>query len=204
LLFDPGTEHKYSNAGFTILQLIIERVTGEKYEPFIHQHVLRPMRITRMHLERPGGYGPDETRRYEPGGRRPAPRRAANWLAPSGALARFAAAVAGSGGRPTFLNPRTMALMLEYPPSLRAAGREKERPVHVGLGWDNVQTFPDGTYRFSKNGGKPGVQAWLEHLETGIDWALMFNTGEPKENPNPLGEARKMMYAAFAQILGRG
>jgi CubicO group peptidase (beta-lactamase class C family) len=204
LLFDPGTEHKYSNAGFIILELIIERVTGQRYEPFIHQHVLRPMGIARMQLERPGGYVPEETHRYLPGGRRPAQRRAANWLAPSGALARFASAVAGSGGGPTFLNPRTMALMLEYPPSLRAAGREQERRAHVGLGWDTVETFPNGTFRFSKNGGKPGVQAWLEHLETGIDWALLFNTGEPKEASNPLGEARKMMYGAFAQILGRG
>jgi hypothetical protein len=93
--------------------------------------------------------------------------------------------------------------MLEYPPSLRAAGQRQRASGHVGLGWDTVEEFPNGRYRFSKNGGKPGVQAWLEHLETGIDWAFMFNTGAPKEGPNPMGQARKMMYQAFDQILRR-
>jgi CubicO group peptidase (beta-lactamase class C family) len=204
LLFAPGTEHRYSNAGFIVLRLVIERASGERYEPFIRQHILRPMGITGMHLEPERGYGPDETHRYQAGGRRPAPRNTGNWLASSGELARFASAVAGSGGGPTFLSPKTTALMLECPPSLRAARKGRPDASHVGLGWDSAEVFPNGTYRFSKNGGKPGVQAWLEHLESGIDWALFFNTGAPKERPNPQGEARKMMYEAFAQILRRG
>jgi len=204
LLFDPGTDHRYSNAGFVVLRLVIERASGEKYEPFIRQHIVRPMGITGMHLEPERGYGPDETHRYQPGGRRLAQRAAGNWLASSGELVRFASAVAGSGEGPTFLSPKMTAIMLECPPSLRAAGKAKPGAPHVGLGWDTAEVFPNGTYRFSKNGGKPGVQAWLEHLETGIDWALFFNTGAPKEGPNPLGEARKMVYATFGQILGRG
>jgi N-acyl-D-amino-acid deacylase len=202
LLFAPGTEHRYSNAGFIVLRLVIERASGQKYEPFIRQHILQPMGLTGMHLEPDRGYGPDETHRYTPGGQHPAHRNTGNWLASSGELVRFAASVAGSGGQ-TFLRPKTTALMLEYPPSLRSAGRQKRGGSHVGLGWDSVEQFPDDRYRFSKNGGKPGVQAWLEHLETGIDWALFFNTGAPKEGPNPLGEARKMMYGALAQLLRR-
>ncbi len=202
LLFNPGTEHRYSNAGFIVLRLVIERASGERYEPFIRQHILRPMGIEQMHLEPERGYGPRETRRYLPGGQRPAPRNAGNWLATSGELARFATAVAGSGGRQTFLRPKTMEVMLECPPSLIASGKAKRNGPHVGLGWDSAEVFPNGTYRFSKNGGKPGVEAWLEHLETGIDWALFFNTGAPKEGPSPLGQARKLMYAEFGRILG--
>jgi N-acyl-D-amino-acid deacylase len=204
LLFDPGTEHRYSNAGFIVLRLVIERASGQRYEPFIKQHILRPMGIEQMHLEPERGYGPRETHRYLPGGQRPAPRNTGNWLASSGELARFASAVAGSGGGPTFLRPKTIELMLECPPSLLASGKAKRGGPHVGLGWDTAQVFPNGAYRFSKNGGKPGVEAWLEHLETGIDWALFFNTGAPKEGPSPLGEARKVMYGAFGRILGQG
>jgi N-acyl-D-amino-acid deacylase len=202
LLFDPGTEHRYSNAGFIVLRLVIERASGEKYQSFISQHILQPMGITRMHLESERGYEPDETRRYQPGGQHPAHRNAGNWLATSEDLVRFVSSVAGSGGS-SFLQAETTALMLEYPPSLREPGNRKRGAGHVGLGWDTVEKFGNGRYRFSKNGGKPGVQAWLEHLETGIDWAFLFNTGAPKEGPAPMGQARKLMYQAFGQILGR-
>jgi N-acyl-D-amino-acid deacylase len=204
LLFDPGTDPRYSNAGFIVLRLVIERASGERYEPFIRQHILQPMGITHMHLEPERGYGPAETHRYLPGGQRPAPRNTGNWLAQSGELARFAAAVAGSAGGPTFLSPKFTAIMLECPPSLTASGKAKPNGPHVGLGWDTAELFPNGTCRFSKNGGKPGVEAWLEHLETGIDWALFFNTGAPKEGPSPIGQARKMMYESFDRVLGHG
>jgi N-acyl-D-amino-acid deacylase len=194
LKFDPGTQHAYSNAGFVVLRLVVERVAGQEYESFIKQHVLKPMGITRMRLEEPGNYRPDETHRYKVGGRQPAVRNVANWLATGTSLARFAAAVAGSGG-PPFLGEKVTALMLESPPSLHL------RPgPHVGLGWDTVQQTPRG-YRFSKNGGKPGVQAWLEHLPSGIDFAFLFNTSAPKEGPKPMGEARKLLYAAFESSL---
>ena len=97
LKFDPGTQHAYSNAGFVVLRLVVERVAGQEYGSFIKQHVLKPMGITRMRLEEPGDYRPDETHSYNVGGRQPAVRNVANWLATATSLARFAAAVAGSG-----------------------------------------------------------------------------------------------------------
>jgi N-acyl-D-amino-acid deacylase len=203
LLFEPGTDHRYSNAGFVVLRLVIERVARQPYEAFIKQHVLQPIGITRMHLEPEGGYAPEETHRYQPGGQRPAQRSGGNWLATSGDLVRFASAVAGSGGKPTFLQPQMTTVMLDCPPSLRAAGKANPDGPHVGLGWDTAQIYPKGTFLFSKNGGKPGVIAWLEHLPSDIDWAVLFNTGAPKDGPNPLAEARKVMYAAFGQVLAR-
>jgi CubicO group peptidase (beta-lactamase class C family) len=43
LLFQPGTEWSYSSPGIEILGRIIEVCSGEKYEDFIAQHVLRPL-----------------------------------------------------------------------------------------------------------------------------------------------------------------
>jgi CubicO group peptidase (beta-lactamase class C family) len=107
LLFDPGTEHRYSNAGFIVLRLVIEQASGEKYQPFIRQHILRPMGITRMHLEPERGYEPDETRRYQPGGEHPARRNAGNWLASSEDLVRFVSSVAAAADR-LFCNRRPL------------------------------------------------------------------------------------------------
>ena len=196
LQFDPGTQHAYSNAGFLVLRLVIEHVTGQKYEPFIQDNILRPMGIKQIRMESPGDYLADETHRYQAGGTKAAMRKTGNWLASGDEIAKFAAAVAGSGGK-SFLSPGTTALMLEQPASLK----NQRKGSHVGLGWDSVEKVGNG-HRFSKNGGKPGVQAWLEHLEYGVDWAVMFNTSSPKEGSKPVPEVRKLLYAKFQEILG--
>jgi CubicO group peptidase (beta-lactamase class C family) len=190
LEFAPGSTHKYSNIGFEILRLVIERVAGQAYEPYTQQEILKPMGIVRMRMEQDGDYGPNESHRYQQGGRKPAFRQVANWLAPAQALARFASAVAGSGGEP-FLGPKVSETMLALPPGIQP----NKQGAHVGLGWDTVAREPDG-YRFSKNGGKAGVRAWLEHLPSGIDWAVMFNT-DPPEGRDVLGETRRRMLEFF-------
>ena len=41
LLFDPGSQFSYSNAGFMVLGLIIEKVTGENYFDYVREHVYK-------------------------------------------------------------------------------------------------------------------------------------------------------------------
>jgi CubicO group peptidase (beta-lactamase class C family) len=42
LLFEPGTSRRYSNAGYVVLGLIIERVSGEEYHDYVRKHVFEP------------------------------------------------------------------------------------------------------------------------------------------------------------------
>jgi CubicO group peptidase (beta-lactamase class C family) len=42
LRFDPGTKQEYSNGGYVLLGAIIERVSGEDYYRYIHDHVYAP------------------------------------------------------------------------------------------------------------------------------------------------------------------
>lgn len=42
LLFEPGTEHAYSNSGFIVLGLIIEVVSGMSYFDYVRQHIYQP------------------------------------------------------------------------------------------------------------------------------------------------------------------
>lgn len=46
--FEPGTRQKYSNSGYLLLGLIIEKVTGESYERQILQHVAKPLGMADM------------------------------------------------------------------------------------------------------------------------------------------------------------
>lgn len=43
LQFDPGTKHRYSNAGYNVLAAVIEAATGVTYEEFLASRILRPL-----------------------------------------------------------------------------------------------------------------------------------------------------------------
>jgi len=43
IIMEPGTKWKYSGGGFTILQLIIEEVTGQKFADYMQAEVLDPL-----------------------------------------------------------------------------------------------------------------------------------------------------------------
>ncbi|WP_394821356.1 serine hydrolase domain-containing protein [Pendulispora albinea] len=42
LRFEPGTQQSYSNAGFMILGLVIERVSGQRFEEYVRTHIFEP------------------------------------------------------------------------------------------------------------------------------------------------------------------
>jgi hypothetical protein len=42
LLFEPGTQQRYSNAGYIVLGLIIERVAGQSYYDYVREHIFKP------------------------------------------------------------------------------------------------------------------------------------------------------------------
>jgi CubicO group peptidase (beta-lactamase class C family) len=42
LEFEPGTDQRYSNAGFVVLGLIIEKISGQSYYDYVRDHITRP------------------------------------------------------------------------------------------------------------------------------------------------------------------
>ncbi|HVT37687.1 MAG TPA: serine hydrolase domain-containing protein [Gemmatimonadaceae bacterium] len=47
LQFDPGTQQRYSNPGYVVLGLVIERVSGEDYYDYVRRHIYEPGGMTR-------------------------------------------------------------------------------------------------------------------------------------------------------------
>ncbi len=47
LLGRPGAQFSYCNEGFALLGAIVERVSGEGYEPYVQRHILDPAGMTR-------------------------------------------------------------------------------------------------------------------------------------------------------------
>ncbi len=43
LAFKPGDKYQYSNCGFTLLAAIIEKVSGQSFENYLHDHIFAPI-----------------------------------------------------------------------------------------------------------------------------------------------------------------
>lgn len=47
LQFEPGSQQRYSNAGYVVLGLLVERLSGEDYYGYVRRHVYEPAGMTR-------------------------------------------------------------------------------------------------------------------------------------------------------------
>jgi CubicO group peptidase (beta-lactamase class C family) len=50
LAFKPGTDWQYSNTNYTLLGMVVAKVSGEPYERFVTGHFLRPLGMTTAHF----------------------------------------------------------------------------------------------------------------------------------------------------------
>ena len=59
--FAPGAQYHYSNSGYYLLGVVIEKVSGESYENFIQKNILQPLGMSET------GYDRLSTDREKPG-----------------------------------------------------------------------------------------------------------------------------------------
>src|SRR5438309_5234803 len=52
-IFPPGKIPSYSNYGFSLAGYIVERASGEKFERYIDNHILKPLRMTNSTFDQP-------------------------------------------------------------------------------------------------------------------------------------------------------
>lgn len=45
--FEPGTKWQYSNSGYAVLAMIIERISGKRYEDFLRERIFVPLHMRR-------------------------------------------------------------------------------------------------------------------------------------------------------------
>lgn len=218
--FQPGTRQAYSNFGFVLLGAVIAAVTREEYPAYVQQHTLQPWGVHGTRVDEPiPNYFPGEARRYMlpaehevPGGNNRMVMAAGGWAANCVDMALMLTAIDGSRtGRP-WLSPTLMQAMVEPAQGIApisasvpelggapAGSNTQEAPLHwMGLGWDQVELFPPAQpggpqrYSWAKDGGLAGIQTWVQHVATGTNFALLFNSSVPhgQETPGALGLVR--------------
>jgi CubicO group peptidase (beta-lactamase class C family) len=121
--FEPGTDESYSNGGYAVLALVVERATGTPYPTLLESEVLGPLGLTRTAHEREGEIIAKLARGYEPspetfGRLRHAPFQemmtktgGSSLVSTAADLARWARAI----GRHSILGPATWAELFPDP-----------------------------------------------------------------------------------------
>lgn len=181
--FVPGSSRRYSNFGYLLLSLVIEKVSGQTYWDYVTEHVLVPAGASHM---RPATnylkdrlanearyYGPDSVLIEEfNGSGRLVPRvyggndvhglmGAGGWLASAADLLRLSDAVDGRGGVDDILSASSVATMTEY---------NKDKQCR---GWTSVE--PDG--RRTRTGTLASTHSYVVHYPDGEAWCIITNSG---------------------------
>ncbi len=176
--FKPGTDQRYSNVGYVILGEVIAKVSGQPYERFVIDNVLKPMGINQAGLHAfDGKYVVGEAVRCLagtlialPAMLLPMVNAAGGWSASVVELARFLTNLDGSRGEPV-LSEKTRQLMLERPPDPL---KPRENGTWFGLGWDSV-VVKDKTFAYYKEGSYQGMRTFMKRLPGGVNWVLLYN-----------------------------
>ena len=182
--YKPGTWQRYSNFGYLLLSMIIEKISGTDYETFIQENVLHPAGCYDMHLA--ANYYeekyPNEVRYYMHAGSEPREEYnlsgrmvercygandihglsgAGAWCGSPAELSRFVASIDGKPAVPDIISAESVAEMTEY-----------FDPETYSLGWND--TKPDGEW--TRTGTLGGTSALVKYFPDGECWIMITNT----------------------------
>ena len=161
LKFAPGEFATYCNDGFTLAELVVERVSGKDFIDFVSERILKPLSLEDTGLsiglwkDKPGAAY------YDPSSGKKEPSEVVSILAAGGLastaedLCRFAYMFSGDGKQ--ILTSASLAEMRKEQPS--AEKREFGAPGWpFGLGWDltELSPFKEGGIQVLGKGGNTG------------------------------------------------
>ncbi len=180
LAFPPGQRAQYSNVGYDVLGLVIERVSGQSFERYMHEHVFTALGMTSA------GYHPDGNTvpgffRDADGAVLESPEQPANELPAGGLLlsARDFAAFLGwllepSESSQAFLRNSLKQLLL-MPSAYRPLDGVRQQPGVPAVGFYIEQRF--GRVMAFHTGSKPGYLAYCHVLPDAGLATFTFVTG---------------------------
>ena len=184
LEFEPGTSQEYSNFGYLLLSMIIERVSGMPYADFMQAEVFEPAGCHGFRLG--GDYLqdrlPGETRYFVQPDDKPVTSfdgkyasvlrcyggnyisglyGAGGWIGSTVELARLISSIDGTGPVPDLLDPFSIRQMTVW--------FDDET---YGLGW--LDCRPDGEW--TRTGSFAGTSALIKKYPDGEIWIFVTNT----------------------------
>ena len=199
LLFEPGTHYSYTTYGYTVLGIIIEKVSGLTYEAYMQQNIWDKADMSQTGVVTFGSTLDNASSLYSRNSKGKIKEGKENNLSnriPGGGLyttvgdmLKFGNAVINN----TFVKAQTLSLMSQH------HSLEKEKNGY-GFGWFLYNPKPNEGFIIGHSGGQTGCSSQLLIIpEKGIVSIVLANTSRVSET-TPL--AAKLMKIALNKVEG--
>jgi N-acyl-D-amino-acid deacylase len=222
--FAPGERSEYSNFGYCLLGRLIEKVTGQSYEAYVKEQVLKPAGVTRMKIGATLTTAEGEVRYYDRGAKKepsvfapegkpvkvPMPYGVwsleamdahGGWIASAPDLLRFASIA--DGRLPGVLGKQSIETMFALPDLKEHDLKEKStdgKPLrYYGCGWA-VRVVGPGKINTFHSGGLQGTSTLLVRRYDGLSWAVLLNSDFTADGGWLVSNADPLMHAAAAKV----
>jgi CubicO group peptidase (beta-lactamase class C family) len=176
----PGTRMSYSNPGYGIAGYILEKVTGEKYEDRIAEHIFKPVGMTESSFHLTEADYSKLAKGYSSRSGPPVPYTQI-YLRPSGNLHTTAADLGkfvhvllnwGEIGDDLVIDPEYLSNM-EHPTTSLAS----RAGLHSGYGTGLFNSFVDGFPMLGHNGGIDGfISSFAYSTSRDVGYVVLLNS----------------------------
>ncbi|MFJ6268179.1 serine hydrolase domain-containing protein [Lysinibacillus xylanilyticus] len=159
---DPGAFSVYCNDGFTLAEIMVEKVSGMSFTEFIHQRFTEPLKLN--HTKTPLDKWENDKRAglYFPTFQGQLPTESVNVIGTGGIsstaedMVRFSQIFMGKG----ILSDKAVKAMEQEEYKKGMWPGDGDNIVNYGLGWDSVKLYPFSEYGIKglAKGGDTGLQ----------------------------------------------
>ena len=193
--FVPGSRYSYSNLGYSILGEVIGKVSGQKYEQYVQDAILKPMGV-KMIPGKTRQEAAGEVHYYAYNGEQQGPSICPNvrgylpleyggdfyleamtadcgWVSSMIDIANFISCLFGEQGeQKKVLSDSALRAMIARPQRNDA----QDKDDYTAMGWEIKDSKSPQDFRITKVGCLPGVHAAVAHTLDGTTFAIAFNS----------------------------
>lgn len=199
LVYPVGTRFNYSNVGYSLLAMIVEKVSGKKYEQFLYENLWKPAGMEMTGYSRPRfnkdliavGYKNGE--RWGKATEKEWPGDAPYWhlKGNGGILSTTEDMLKWDRALLTDKILSKEAKNKYYFPALRPD--EANKPSHYGYGWDVMKTDRNTTRLWHNGSNNVFFANFYRFIDEGVTVIVMTNVWERAFNP-AAGAITKMVF----------
>ncbi|MGH1259184.1 MULTISPECIES: serine hydrolase domain-containing protein [Bacillus] len=172
---DPGAFSVYCNDGFTLAEILVERVSGMSFTKFLHQWFTEPLKMN--HTKTPQDKWRDEKRAglYFPAYHGQLPIESVNVIGTGGVsstaedMVRFSQLFIGQGKG--ILSDKVVKAMEQEEYKKGMWPGDGDNIFNYGLGWDSVKLYPFSEY---------GIKGLAKGGDTALQHAILVVLPEQK------------------------
>ncbi|MDK8183889.1 serine hydrolase domain-containing protein [Paenibacillus sp. UMB4589-SE434] len=147
---DPGAYSVYCNDGFTLSEILVEKVSGLDFTTYLHKHVTSPLGMKHTNTPIDKVDAAKFAALYHPAHKGQLPVESVNVLGTGGIystaedLARFSQLFTGQGKG--ILSDQSAKAMQQEEYKKGLWPDDKDSIINYGLGWDSVKLYPFSNY----------------------------------------------------------